>query len=60
MKFSELKNLSAEELTEKLAESKARLAQLKSTHALSPLENPIEIRNVRREVARIITAIATK
>lgn len=60
MKFSELKNLSTEELTEKLAESKAKLQSMKTTHAISPLENPIEIRNLRRDIARILTAITTK
>ncbi|MGB0870790.1 MAG: 50S ribosomal protein L29 [Flavobacteriales bacterium] len=60
MKFSELTNLSTEQLNEKLVESKAKLAQLKVTHAISPLENPMEIRQLRRDVARILTAITAK
>lgn len=60
MKFSELTSLSTEELNGKLVESRAKLAQLMVTHAISPLENPMEIRHLRRDVARILTAISAK
>lgn len=60
MKFSELSNLSTEELNGKLVESRAKLAQLKVTHAVSPLENPMEVRQLRRDIARILTAISAK
>ena len=60
MKSSEIKLLSVEDLQDKLVESKKQLSDLKLNHAVSPLENPIQIKNVRRTVARILTEIAAK
>tara|TARA_B110000238_G_C16058660_1_gene409404 strand:+ start:512 stop:712 length:201 start_codon:yes stop_codon:yes gene_type:complete len=60
MKSSEIKLLSVEDLQDKLVESKKQLSDLKLNHAVSPLENPMQIKNVRRTVARILTAIAAK
>ena len=60
MKSSETKLLSVEDLKDKLVESKKQLSDLKLNHAVSPLENPMQIKNVRRTVARILTAIAAK
>ena len=60
MKFSELTALSLEELKAKASESKAKLSQMEMTHALSPIENPMEIRHIRRVIARILTAISAK
>ena len=60
MKSSEIKLLSVEDLQHKLVESKKQLSDLKLNHAVSPLENPIQIKNVRRTVSRILTQIAAK
>jgi|TARA_B110000046_G_scaffold9131_1_gene9209 large subunit ribosomal protein L29 len=60
MKSSEIKLLSVEDLQDKLVESKKQLSDLKLNHAVSPLENPIQIKNVRRTVSRILTQIAAK
>jgi len=60
MKSSEIKLLSFEDLQDKLVESKKQLSDLKLNHAVSPLENPIQIKNVRRTVSRILTEIAAK
>jgi len=60
MKLSEIKLLSVEDLQDKLVESKKQLSDLKLNHAVSPLENPIQIKNVRRTVSRILTQIAAK
>ncbi len=60
MKSSEIKLLSVEDLQDKLVESKKQLSDLKLNHAVSPLENPIQIKNVRRTVSRILTEIAAK
>ena len=57
MKQAEVKELSLEELKEKQAELKKELASLKMAHAVSPLENPLQIRKVRRTIARLATAI---
>jgi large subunit ribosomal protein L29 len=60
MKSSETKLLSVEDLQDKLVESKKQLSDLRLNHAVSPLENPMKIKNVRRTVARILTEIAAK
>ena len=58
MKQSEILKLSNEELSERLGESKKSYSELKMTHAVSPLENPIQLRTLRRTVARIATELS--
>lgn len=60
MKQSEIKNLSVAELQEKLSESKKAYADLKMAHAISPIENPLQIRSARRAVARIATELTKR
>ena len=60
MKQSEILKLSNEELSERLGESKKSYSELKMTHAVSPLENPIQLRSLRRTVARIATEITKR
>ena len=60
MKQSEIKELSVAELEEKLGEIKKSYADLKMAHAISPLENPIQLRSLRRDVARIATELTKR
>lgn len=60
MKTSEIKKLSLEDLQDKLAEFQKQLSDLKMNHAVSPLENPLQIKKVRKTVARLLTAITAK
>ena len=60
MKAKELKNLSVEELTKKLAELKKDLFMLRMQHATNQLENPMQIANVKKDIARIKTIIREK
>jgi large subunit ribosomal protein L29 len=60
MKTSEIEKLSLEDLQDKLAEFKKQLSDLKMNHAVSPLENPLQIKSARRVVARLLTAITAK
>ena len=60
MKQSEIKKLSIEELKEKLSETKKSYADLKMAHAISPLENPIQLRTARRTVARVATELTNR
>ncbi|WP_144893900.1 50S ribosomal protein L29 [Flavobacterium tiangeerense] len=60
MKQSEIKNLSAAELQEKLSQAKKTYADLKMAHAISPIENPLQIRGVRRTVARLATELTKR
>ena len=58
MKQKEIQNLSKEDLQDKLDEVQKEYKTLKLNHAISPLENPIQLRMVRRTIARLKTAIA--
>ncbi len=60
MKQSEIKELSTAELQEKLGETKKSYSDLKLAHAISPLENPIQLRGIRRTVARIATELTKR
>jgi len=60
MKKSEIKNMSLTELKEALLKAKNDYKKLKLTHSVSPLENPSEIKMVRRSIARIKTEITLK
>ena len=57
MKQSEVKELSAEALQAKLVETKKQYADMKLAHAVTPLENPLELRKVRKSVARLATEL---
>ena len=60
MKASEIENLSLEDLQDKLADYQKQLLDLKMNHAVSPLENPLQIKTIRKTVARLLTAINSK
>nr|WP_299000044.1 50S ribosomal protein L29 [uncultured Allomuricauda sp.] len=60
MKQSEIKELSVEELREKLAELKKQHEDLKMAHAVTPLENPMQIRSTRKTVARLATELTKR
>ena len=60
MKQSEVRELSVAELQEKLGETRKAYSDLKMAHAVSPLENPIQLRAVRRTIARIATELTNR
>ena len=57
MKTSEIKGLSTAELAEKIDTEVANYQQLLLNHAVSPLENPSQIKQLRRTIARLKTAL---
>ncbi len=60
MKNSELRTLTKEELEQRLLAEKEQLQKLKFAHAVSPIENPNKIKEVRKTVARILTIMNEK
>ncbi|WP_445381447.1 50S ribosomal protein L29 [Robiginitalea sp. IMCC44478] len=60
MKQSEIKEMSAEELAEKISDFKKQYEDLKMAHAVTPLENPLQLRKMRRTVARLATEITKR
>ena len=60
MKQSEIKNLSVADLQAKLVQVKKTYNDLKMAHAISSIENPLQMRTLRRSVARIATEITKR
>ncbi len=60
MKKEDIKELSTDELQERLKEEKALYTKMKINHAVSPIENPMKIRIVRRGVAMIKTELSKR
>jgi len=56
----DIKDLSVEELKEKLLSEKESLRKLKFAHQVSAIENPIRIKATRRQIARINTLLHQK
>ena len=57
MKAKEIKDLTAAELNEKLAELKQELFNLRFQHAVNQLENPMRMKAVKKDIARVKTFI---
>ena len=53
----DLKGLSDQDLKDKLSEEQVRLKKITFSHAVTPIENPMSIRFMRREIARIQTEL---
>lgn len=60
MKNNDLKDLSVDELKEKLISEKESLRKMKFAHQVSAIENPIRIKATRRQIARINTLLHQK
>lgn len=55
MKANELRDLSDEELVERMRETRKQLFNLRFQHATGQLDNPRKLRLVRQDIARIMT-----
>jgi len=57
MKTREIKELNTKEIQERIDVEKEHLVRLKLNHAISPLDNPLQIKVVRRTLARLATVL---
>ena len=57
MKQEEISKLSVDDLKKRLASTSESYAKMKIGHSVTPLENPIQIRDVRRTIARLNTEL---
>lgn len=57
MKIRELRELSVEDLKQKELDLKDQLFKLRFQKSLGQLDNPMKIRNIRRDIARIRTLL---
>lgn len=60
VKAKELRELSTEELEKKLAELKEELFNLRFQLATGQLENPMRVRAVRKDIARVKTVMTER
>ena len=59
-KGTELKDLTVQELQDKLQEERSALSKLRFNHAVSPVESPVQLRCKRKEVARVLTELRAR
>ena len=57
MKIKEIKELTTEELVERIQTEVGNYSQMKLNHAVTPLENPSQIKAARRDIARMKTEL---
>lgn len=57
MKQEEIKQLSTADLVEKINQEKTALSKTKMSHKVSPIENPLKIRVLRKTIARMKTEL---
>lgn len=57
MKTREIKELNNKEIQERMDAEVQHLVRLKLNHSISPLDNPLQIKEVRRTIARFATEL---
>lgn len=57
MKPAVIREMTTQELKERLVEEKNNYSKMKMGHAISPLENPVQLRSARKVIARLNTEL---
>jgi large subunit ribosomal protein L29 len=60
MKAQVLTEMPENELNDLLVTEKERLIKMKMSHAVSPIENPLQIKFTRKTIARVMTEISKR
>jgi len=60
MKTSEIKELSTPDLLERIDTERTMLVRMKLNHAITPLDNPQKVKNVKLTIARLLTELRTR
>ncbi|HUX56957.1 MAG TPA: 50S ribosomal protein L29 [Bacteroidales bacterium] len=60
MKTSEIKELNTPDLLERIDTEKTMLVRMKLNHAITPLDNPQKVREVKLTIARLLTELRTR
>ena len=60
MKYKNIRNLEEDEIFKKITECSNELFQLKMTKKLNQVTNPVKIRTLRRDIARLKTALSQR
>ncbi|HOJ26498.1 MAG TPA: 50S ribosomal protein L29 [Candidatus Saccharicenans sp.] len=57
MRIREIRELSADDLRQRVIDLKDQLSRLRFQKAMGQLDNPMKIRNIRKDIARINTVL---
>ena len=60
MKITEIRNMTIDELNEKLTDTSKKLSQHKFNNSVQTIENPLEIKTLRRQIAKLKTILNEK
>jgi len=60
MKTSEIKELCTPDLLERIDTERTMLVRMKLNHAITPLDNPQKVKNVKLTIARLLTELRTR
>lgn len=60
MNQQEINKLSIEDLKNRLSDFKNQYANLKLTHKMAPIENPLRIRGMRKVIARLSSELTKR
>ena len=60
MKAQVLTDMPENELNDLLVTEKERLVKMKMSHAVSPMENPLQLKFTRKTIARVMTEISKR
>jgi large subunit ribosomal protein L29 len=60
MKISEIKELSTPDLLERIDTERTMLVRMKLNHAITPLDNPQKVHEVKLTIARLLTELRTR
>lgn len=60
MKQQVIKEMTLEELKERLEDEKKQLTKMKLAHAVSPLDNPHKMKEYKQTVARLLTELRSR
>ena len=60
MKATEIRELTIKEVEERIETYQAQLLKLKMNHAVSPLDNPMKIKDIKKTIARMKTILTER
>ena len=60
MKTSEIRELSTPDLLERIDTERTMLVRMKLNHAITPLDNPQKVKDVKLTIARLLTELRTR
>jgi large subunit ribosomal protein L29 len=60
MKISEIRELSTPDILERIDTERTMLVRMKLNHAITPLDNPQKVKDVKLTIARLLTELRTR